>query len=137
MKTLAIFFLFAVLSFFSPKSQSFSSVTLGNVKNHEAISFSLPHETNVSYYRVEASADGANYDIIGTVKSTGNSVFSKSYSYELYSSTYKYYRVAAVCMNARMQYSPVVTAQPQAPKVPGINRPEVTSDPVVASNLNK
>ena len=110
MKTFLFLFVFIMTCIFT-KGQTFSNVTLGSIQDRPVVSFTLSHETNVRYYRIEASNDSISYDFIGTVRSTGNSVLAKSYQYELPGPVYRYYRVVIVCMNANLQYSAVLTAQ--------------------------
>jgi hypothetical protein len=111
MKTLLFLSVFTAACIFSAKGQSFSSVTLENIQNRKIVSFCLPMETNVRYYRVEASNDSITYEIIGTIRSTGNSVLAKRYRYELHEPDYKYYRIGMVGMNAGLQYSQIIRAQ--------------------------
>jgi hypothetical protein len=104
--------------------QSFSNAALVNVHSHNAITFSLPCETNVVHYRIEASNDGNEYEILGTLRSAGNSMLATTYHYDLYPSDYKYYRIGMVKMNGSLLYSQVIDAlthklplEPTAPTV--------------------
>jgi hypothetical protein len=139
MKTISFLLVIAIICVFPAQGQQpFSSVTLGSVQNHEVVSFSIPRETNVKYYRVEASNDSVNYEIIGTVRSTGNSVLAKTYHYELYQTAYKYYRIGMVGMNAGLQYSSIITTQKQGIQVTPPTDPNVFAPgPAIVTNIRK
>lgn len=77
--------------------------------NQERITFVLQSETNVAQYRIEAGNDSINYTVVASIPSKGNTVFSRSYDYTIYTSDKKYYRVAAVTMQGTTQYSNVLT----------------------------
>ena len=85
-----------------------SAIFSGNYKT-EKISFVLQSETNISQYRIEAGNDSSNYTVVATIPSKGNTVFSRTYNYNMYSTDKKYYRVAAVTMQGNTQYSNVLT----------------------------
>jgi len=110
MKKFSILFVLAVIASQVYGQHVFNNVALENTHNRNMISFSLPSEANVTYYRVEASNDSKSFEIVGTVRSSGNSVLSKEYRYELYGVNYKYYRIGRVGMNGSLQYSDVVAA---------------------------
>ena len=138
MKTFNFFFAFAMICVFPAQGQPFSSVALDNVRNSKVINFTLPRERNVRYYRVEASNDNYDYQIIGTVRSTGNSVLTKSYRYKLYEPGYKYYRVAMVGMDASLQYSAVIsTINPTTPGEPAIKGPTILPGQPIVTNHKK
>lgn len=80
--------------------------------NQERITFVLQSETNVAQYRIEASNDSINYTVVASIPSKGNTVFSRTYNYTMYTSDKKYYRVAAVTMQGTTQYSNVLTKTP-------------------------
>jgi len=80
--------------------------------NQERITFVLQSEANVTQYRIEASNDSSNYTVVATIPSKGNTVFSRIYNYNMYSSDKKYYRVAAVTMRGSTYYSNVLTTSP-------------------------
>jgi hypothetical protein len=92
--------------------QAFTRVTMQTSNNRTTISFTLPSEANVYQYRIEGSNDSASYEVLGTVKPSGNSVMAITYSYDLYDLDWKYYRIGKVGMNASQQYSAVITAKP-------------------------
>jgi hypothetical protein len=98
--------------------QAFSKVALKNLHNRESICFSVPKEVNVRHYRVEASNDNVNFDIIATIPAKTNSVLAVNYNYDLSAHAYAYYRIAMVGMNGDMPYSAVV-ARPLADPNPG------------------
>lgn len=77
--------------------------------NQERITFVLPSETNVAQYRIEASNDSNNYTVVATIPAKGNTVFSRTYNFNMYTSDKKYYRVAAVNMQGTTQYSNILT----------------------------
>ncbi len=134
MKTLNFFFAFAVICVFPAQGQqAFTSVALGNAGNHKVVCFSLPRETNIKYYRVEASSDSINYEVVGTIRSTGNSVLAKSYRYELYEPAYKYYRIGMVGMNATLQYSAVIKTQDQQLRAVPTKAQSVIAGPAIVS----
>lgn len=89
-------------------TQAISKVSIEMVQNREVISFTVSREVNVRHYRVEASNDNTNFNVIGTVKAAGNSVLARNYHFGLAGFTYKYYRVGVVGMNG-MQYSEVIS----------------------------
>jgi len=95
--------------------QSFCSISLEKVRNHSMVNFSVPKEVNVSYYRIEAGRDSTAFEVIGTVRPAGNSVFAHNYHYEVYGPLYKYYRIAVVGMGFQIQYSNVITTRMQEP----------------------
>jgi len=125
MKSTSILFLFVMLSASQAFSQKyFNNVALLNVHGRNIINFSLPKEVNVVYYRVEAANDTAEFDIIGRVASTGNSMLPKSYNYELYATSYKYFRIGMVAMDGSLHYSELINM----PKTIYINAPIFKGD---------
>lgn len=87
---------------------SFSNVKFTLSKQNPRISFTLPSEANVTYYRIDAGKDTTNFDIIGTVRSTGNSMLPKTYNYDLYHDGYTYFRVCKIGMDGSIEYSHIV-----------------------------
>lgn len=77
--------------------------------NQERITFVLPSEKNVAQYRIEAGNDSVNFTAVAAIPSKGNTVFSRTYNYNMYTNDKKYYRVAAVTMQGTTQYSNVLT----------------------------
>ena len=110
MKTIMLFFAIITGCAIQVSGQAaFTNVSLNMIHDREVVSFTIPHEVNIRQYRVEASNDSLNFDIIGTFPSKGNSVLARNYSYELLDHSYKYYRLGIVGMNASLQYSAVLT----------------------------
>lgn len=91
--------------------QSFSSASIDIVQGREILSFSLPNETNVRHYRIEASNDERTFEVIGTLPSRGVSMLKTTYKYDLAGHSYKYYRVGIVRMDAGQPYSDVVISK--------------------------
>lgn len=85
------------------------SAAFASNNNQERITFVLQSETNMAQYRIEAGNDSTNYAVIATIPSKGNTVFSRTYNYNMYTSDKKYYRVAAVNMQGTTQYSNILT----------------------------
>lgn len=114
MKNIAIIFALAIqfIAAHAYGQRTFTSAALVTKHHDRLISFTLPSEANVTDYRIEAANDTTGFQIIGKVRSTGNSVLAKTYNYTLYQSDYKYYRVCLVAMNGNMIYSPIITDQP-------------------------
>lgn len=109
MNKLSIVFVIAIFLAVQVNGQSiFSNVALVKGHDRNIISFTLAKEINVAHYRVEAGNGSDEFDIIGTVPSTGNSVLVKAYSYDLAGLEYKYYRVGKVGMNGRLEYSSAI-----------------------------
>ena len=132
MKTFTVFYAASLICIFPAHAQPFSRVTLDNIQNSETINFTIPREANNLYYRIEASNDSATYEIIGTIRSAGNSVLPKSYHYTLNDKSYKFYRVGIVGMNARLQYSPVIVVLNEAlPDAPGNKYQSATTGPAI------
>lgn len=93
----------------SARAQSFSGVSLQTARNSQVVAFTINHEVNVRHYRVEASNDGVNYKVIGTIPSKGNSVMPINYKFDVSAYAYTHYKVGMVEMNGQMPYSTVVT----------------------------
>ena len=109
--------------------QAFSNISIDNTHDRKMISFTLPKEVNIRLYRVEASNDSISFEVIATIPSKGNSVFPRSYGYDLSAWSYKYYRVGIVEMNGAMPYSMVVSPK-AAPNV----QPDMNISPAVISS---
>jgi hypothetical protein len=91
--------------------EAFTKVSLDTKHNSLNISFTLPSEANVTYYRIEAGKDTASFDIISRVHSLGNTVLARTYSCKIYNDGYTYYRVCKVGMNGTLQYSDVINTK--------------------------
>ncbi len=111
--------------------QAFSNISVDNAHDRKMISFTPAKEVNIRQYRVEASNDSTSFEVIATIPSKGNSVFPRSYGYDVTAWSYKYYRVGIVEMNGAMPYSMIMSPK-AAPNVqPGIN----ISPAVISSNV--
>ena len=129
MKTITLILALALNTAFLASGQETLTASLNMIQNREIINFTVPHEVNVRHYRVEASNDNANFEVIGTFASQGNSVMPRNYSYELLDPSYKYYRVGVVGMNATLQYSAVLTPHKEMPNSkPAINPEPLTTE---------
>lgn len=128
-----IIFLFAVSSAFVSIAQqaAFSNVSIDNNRNEETISFTIPREVNVKYYRVEASNDNITFEVINRVQPQGNTMFAKTYTYNVTAHNYKYYRIGKVQMNGELPYSAVISAKKEAPQYQDI--PNNNQTPVVVA----
>src|ERR1700743_3478481 len=110
MKKFSILCLLIVITLVQARAQgAFSNVSLASRHNINMLCFTLSSEANVLHYRIEASNDNDEFEVIGTLKASGNSVLSKTYSYALSGKEYKYYRIAKVNMNGSLQYSYVIS----------------------------
>ena len=136
MKTLNTFFFALVLSISSAQAQqAFSSAAIDNFHNHASVSFTVPSEANVFQYRVLAGLDSNNLAVIGTVHPAGNSVFARSYHFDIYEPLATYYRVVLVGMDAKEKYSHVMTTRrPEEPKAPSTKGPNYTSGTTIVIN---
>lgn len=107
----------AVISTFFAQGQEagFCNVALSNVNDRESLSFTVTRETNVRHYRIEASNNNTDFEVIATVPSKGNSMTARTYSYGLAGYNYQYYRVAIVEMGSGMPYSAVVSKDHSQP----------------------
>ncbi len=91
---------------------SLSSFVVQKTGNAVKISWSTQQETNSSYFVVERSADGRNWNNIATVNAAGNSSIRMDYS--IYDNApmkgINYYRLKSVDKDARYGYSVTRTA---------------------------
>ncbi len=126
MKQIIMIFVLAISTFAQVSGQTaFSNVSLEMVQKSEVIRFTVSREVNVRHYRIEASNDNVNFDIIGTVKAVGSSIPARNYHFDLAGFNYKYYRVGVVGMDA-LEYSSIIsisakTQQPQPENVQPLN----------------
>ncbi len=136
MKTLNILLVLIIISAqFASAQKVFTDVVIDQYHSHKAISFTVPSEANVSHYRVLAGNDTTNLEILGNIYSGGNSLFARDYHYEIYEPLYTYYRIALICMDGKLKYSPVVTAQEQeVPKSPFIKTSNYTAGSVLVKS---
>ncbi len=125
MKSLSIIILAIAASYTQANGQqAFKNAAIQQTENHYVLSFSVPSETNIYQYRIEAGNDSTQMEVTGVLKPKGNSVMERCYRYETFDTGYKYYRVAAVGMGSQLTYSamlsrPLVdTKQEQMPSAP-------------------
>ncbi len=134
----SVIFLLAICSSFVSfgQQQAFKSVSLQQVNDREMIVFSTPNEVNVRHYRIEASNDMSDFQVIATIPSKANSMLPVQHSYDIAAQDYTYYRVAKVSMDNTMPYSEVLTRkQPATDKTnENILPPTMTSEAISASN---
>jgi hypothetical protein len=110
MKKTNIILAFALLfTTIATAQQNSISAMFATNNNQERITFTLQSEKNVAQYRIEASNDSNNYTVVATIPTKGNTLFSRTYNYSMYTSDKKYYRVAAVTMQGITQYSNVLS----------------------------
>lgn len=133
MKTLnAILLILIICTSHAMAQQAFTSVALTQAGGNTRINFSVPKEANVVRYRIEAGNDGADFQYIGAVKSAGNSVFAKDYTFEAFGASYKYYRVVMEQMGAPLRYSAIIMAR--RANTPAIEPANVVSCQAMASH---
>ncbi len=113
------------------QTEAFNNVALQPAHGRQVLSFTVPHEQNVRHYRIEASNDGSNYEVVATVPSKGNAVSSTDYSYDVTPFTNAYYRVGKVEMNGRMPYSATVNKTTEQHK----EQKSQPSQPVISENI--
>jgi len=82
--------------------------------NTTLLEWQTANEINTSHFVVERSADGRNFQQIGTVTATGNTATTNKYLYTDYdvtrqSSTVIYYRLKSVDIDGSYTYSDIVT----------------------------
>ena len=78
-----------------------------------SLSWTTEQEVNAAYFSVERSADGSNWQSIGTVAATGNSSTPINYSYKDASplSEVNYYRLQSVDRSGKYIYSEVLVVR--------------------------
>jgi|GEM_PF-2584472 len=123
MKKQIILLSIAIGSVISANAQSpaFTDAALQQVRSRQILSFAVPREVNVRYYRVEAGADSLHMGIIATIPAKGNSVMPVSYHYDATADKYAYFRVSRIGMNSDVQSSAVIfthSCQPESAVVP-------------------
>ena len=73
-------------------------------------------EKNTDKFLVEKSSDNVNWNVIGTVKATGNSDTRKNYSYtDKVSSPKSFYRIVSVDNDGKLYYSNVAVVKLESP----------------------
>lgn len=116
MKSVIIFLLVVSTSITSIAQQvAFSNISLESKRNEETITFTIPREVNVKYYRIEACNDNISFEVINTLRPEGNTMFAKTYTYNVAPYNFKYYRIGKVEMNGPLPYSDVVTKETTSP----------------------
>lgn len=126
---LAILMMVASLAFAQP---TFTNIALQTDRVQTEITFTLPSEANTSNFRIEASNNGTDYKIIGMMPSKGNTVLPRTYTYRVFETGYKYYRVGRVTMGGSLCYSqPVeIKGREEIQRIPANN----TATQVLATN---
>lgn len=85
------------------------------IENHGSVNlqWTTSQEINTSYFGIERSADGINWESIGTVHAKGYSATSTDYHFTDASplSGANYYRLQTVDLDARAEYSEVITVK--------------------------
>jgi hypothetical protein len=78
--------------------------------NNIVLSWATAAETNNAYFTVERSEDGANWNVIGTVKSNGNSSITQNYSFNTGESNSKvsYFRLRQTDLDGNFKYFSVI-----------------------------
>lgn len=109
MKTTIILLAAIIISITTNAQEAFTGISLKEDHNRETLAFSVPKEVNVRHYRIEASNDNVDFEVIATIRSKGNSVLAVNYKQDITAYDYTYYRVAVVNMSGEMPYSAVVT----------------------------
>lgn len=94
----------------SAQPSAFNNINLQSQQKRAYISFSTRNEVNVRYYSIEASNDNKEFNIIGRLPATTNSMQPVQHQYDLSGHDYAYFRVGQLNMNGTMSYSEVVTA---------------------------
>lgn len=129
----AIIFILAICNtlILSAQPTAFNNIGLHGQQKRAYITFSTPNEVNVRYYGIEASNDNKEFDIIGRLPATTNSMHPVQHQYDLSGHDYAYYRVMLLNMNGTMTYSDVVKTTPPARDM----HEEMDSFPVVLPEL--
>ena len=86
--------------FFLVACHSYSqSATVEKSVDQDRVTFSVSREANIYCYLIEGADDTVNFEIIGKIISTGNSVLPRTYVYDNTDVRYKNYRIKQVDMN--------------------------------------
>lgn len=87
-------------------------------KNKVDINWTVPSEKNNSHFSIERSSNGTDFTAIGTVKSTGNSTQSKSYSFVDGAPVpgISYYRLSQTDVDHRIEYLGTKQVMNSSPK---------------------
>lgn len=105
----AIIFILAICNtlVLSAQPTAFNNIGLHSQQKRAYISFSTRNEVNVRYYSIEASNDNKEFNIIGRLPATTNSMQPVQHQYDLSGHNYAYYRVGQLKMNGEISYSEV------------------------------
>ncbi len=115
----------------SAQPSAFNNISLQSQQKRAYISFSTRNEVNVRYYSIEASNDNKEFNIIGRLPATTNSMQPVRHQYDLSGHDYAYYRVGQLNMNGTMSYSEVVKTAPSRRDI----TPETNHVPVIIPEL--
>lgn len=110
---------------------AFNNISLHSQQKRAYITFSTPNEVNVRYYSIEASNDNKEFNIIGRLPATTNSMHPVQHKYDLSGFDYAYYRVMQLNMNGTVSYSEVVKTTPSRQDI----KPEADHLPVIIPEL--
>ncbi|MBZ0099910.1 MAG: hypothetical protein K8F30_12545 [Taibaiella sp.] len=112
--TRVIIFILAICNtlLLSAQPTAFNNIRLQSKQKRAYISFSTRNEVNVRYYSIEASNDNKEFNIIGRLPASTNSMQPVQHRYDLSGHDYAYYRVGQPNMNGTMSYSEVVNITP-------------------------
>ena len=118
----------------APLPVNYSSVKAYRRSNDIAVEWKVENEISIKQYQVERAADGTNFSKIATVLPTGNANSSAQYLAADISplSGDNFYRVKAISLSGRIQYSPVVRVV--APKT--TQEISVYPNPVTSNTIN-
>ncbi|HEY9177778.1 MAG TPA: hypothetical protein VIN07_08815 [Flavipsychrobacter sp.] len=115
----------------SAQPTAFNHISLHGQQKRAYITFSTPNEVNVRYYGIEASNDNKEFNIIGRLPATTNSMHPVQHQYDLSGHDYAYYRVMLLNMNGSVSYSEVVKTAPSRRDI----KPETNHLPVIIPEL--
>lgn len=81
--------------------------------NNIVLAWATASESNNDYFTVERSEDGADWDVIGTVKSEGNSSITQNYSFTTGETNDKvsYYRLKQTDLDGNFKYFNVIPVE--------------------------
>lgn len=129
----AIIFILAICNtlVLSAQPTAFNNISLQSQQKRAYISFSTPNEVNVRYYSIEASNDNKEFNIIGRLPATTNSMHPVQHKYDLSGHDYAYYRVMQLTMNGTVSYSEVVKTTSSRQDI----KPETNHLPVIIPEL--
>lgn len=87
--------------------------TIANHDSYIQLNWQTSQEINSHYFFIERSANGHNFERIGTVNAKGNSAIPSNYSYSDYSPLQgiTYYRLVMVDLDGTTKYSAILTTR--------------------------